>query len=54
VGDITPADGIPEIEKNRRETSAIDYITQRLLIKVHGGALSVSDEVREIWQEFED
>lgn len=54
VGDITPADGVPKMEKIRRETSTMDYITQRLLGNVQGGASNVGTEIRTLWQEHED
>jgi len=37
VGDITPVDGIPKSEKNRRESTTMDYFTKSLLGKVNGG-----------------
>ncbi|KAL2022897.1 hypothetical protein VTK56DRAFT_4428 [Thermocarpiscus australiensis] len=52
VGDITPVDGVPKSEKNRREASTMDYITQSLLGKVDGG--KVGADIRAIWQEYED
>jgi putative hydrolase of HD superfamily len=37
VGDITPVDGVPKTEKNRRENMTMDYFTKSLLGKVNGG-----------------
>ncbi|KAK6852901.1 hydrolase-HD superfamily [Apiospora arundinis] len=52
VGDITPVDGVAKPEKSRREAETMDYISQRLLGKVHGGV--TGQEIRTIWQEYED
>nr|XP_036580473.1 HD domain-containing protein [Colletotrichum truncatum]KAF6788385.1 HD domain-containing protein [Colletotrichum truncatum] len=52
VGDITPVDGVPKPEKNRREAETMDYITKGLLGNVYGGLAGA--EIREIWQEYED
>ncbi|GAB7351167.1 hypothetical protein MBLNU459_g1617t1 [Dothideomycetes sp. NU459] len=52
VGDITPVDGVPKSEKNRREAETMDYICKGLLGKV-GGGLS-GEEIRKVWQEYED
>jgi putative hydrolases of HD superfamily len=52
VGDITPVDGVPKVEKNRREAATMDYITERLLGNVFGGAAGA--DIRAIWQEYED
>ena len=52
VGDITPVDNVSKPEKSRREATTMDYITQGLLGKVHGGA--VGGDIRAIWQEYED
>ncbi len=54
VGDLTPADGVPKTEKNRRESMAMDYITQRLLGSLPGSVTNVGENVRAIWQEHED
>ncbi|OAA66485.1 HD domain protein [Niveomyces insectorum RCEF 264] len=54
VGDITPVDGVSKPEKSRREASTMDYITQNLLGKVHNGASGVGNDIRAIWQEYED
>lgn len=53
VGDITPVDGVAKPEKNRREATTMDYLTQTLLGGVPGGQ-AVGDEIRAIWQEYED
>ncbi|KAI1496661.1 HD domain-containing protein [Biscogniauxia marginata] len=52
VGDITPVDGVPKTEKNRREAETIDYLSQNLLGKVHAGM--AGQQIRAIWQEYED
>jgi len=52
VGDITPVDGVPKVEKSRREASTMDYITKGLLGNVDGG--NVGADIRAIWQEYED
>ncbi|KAH7031372.1 HD domain-containing protein [Microdochium trichocladiopsis] len=52
VGDITPVDGVPKPEKNRREAETMDYICTGLLGKLHGGLAGA--EIRAIWQEYED
>lgn len=52
VGDITPVDGVPKVEKNRREAETMDYICKGLLGKVNGGI--TGEEIRSIWQEYED
>lgn len=52
VGDITPVDGVPKSEKNRREATTMDYFVDGLLGKVNGGL--TGKEIKEIWQEYED
>lgn len=52
VGDITPVDNIPKVEKNRREADTMDFLCAGLLGRVGGGAKG--REMREIWQEYED
>lgn len=52
VGDLTPVDGVPKKEKNRREAQTMDWISGSLLGKVHGGV--VGKELKGIWQEYED
>lgn len=53
VGDITPVDGVPKPEKNRREASTMDFLSGPLLSGVPGGPESGA-EMRAIWQEYED
>lgn len=52
VGDITPVDGVPKHEKNRRESTTMDYMTKTLLGRVNGGL--TAQGIRDIWQEYED
>lgn len=52
VGDITPVDGVPKVEKNRRESTTMDYLTKSLLGRVYGGI--AGEEMKAIWQEYED
>ncbi|QSZ32544.1 hypothetical protein DSL72_002122 [Monilinia vaccinii-corymbosi] len=52
VGDITPVDGVPKCEKNRREATTMDYFTKRLLGRVNGGL--TGQQIMDIWQEYED
>lgn len=52
VGDLTPVDGVPKAEKNRREASTMDWVAEGLLGKVHGGL--PGKELRAVWQEYED
>ncbi|KAF3768111.1 hypothetical protein M406DRAFT_355835 [Cryphonectria parasitica EP155] len=55
VGDITPVDGVAKPEKNRREAATMDYITGNLLGNVWGGqGKSVAEDIRAVWQEYED
>jgi putative hydrolase of HD superfamily len=54
VGDITPVDGVDKPEKSRREASTMDYITKALLGNIYGGASNVGEDIRAIWQEYED
>lgn len=54
VGDITPIDGVPKPEKNRREAATMDYITKSLLGGVYGGGTGIGEDIRAIWQEYED
>lgn len=53
VGDLTPADQVPKIEKLRRETATMDYISNQVLGNVYGNS-STGEEIRAIWQEHED
>lgn len=52
VGDITPVDGVAKSEKNRRESTTMDYFTKSLLGRVNGG--TTGQELQDIWQEYED
>jgi putative hydrolases of HD superfamily len=52
VGDITPMDQVPKHEKNRRESTTMDYFTNSLLGRVNGGM--TGQEIRDVWQEYED
>jgi len=52
VGDITPVDGVPKAEKNRRESTTMDYFAKSLLGRVNGGL--TGKELQEVWQEYED
>lgn len=52
VGDITPVDGVAKSEKNRRESTTMDYLVNGLLGKVNGGM--TGKEIKAIWQEYED
>jgi putative hydrolase of HD superfamily len=52
VGDITPVDGVAKSEKNRRESTTMDYFTNSLLGRVNGGITGT--EIKAIWQEYED
>lgn len=52
VGDLTPVDGVPKAEKSRREAETMDWVSGRLLGKVHGGL--AGQDIRDVWQEYED
>ncbi|TVY59016.1 HD domain-containing protein [Lachnellula suecica] len=52
VGDITPVDGVSKPEKNRRESTTMDYFTNSLLGKVNGSM--TGKELKAVWQEYED
>jgi len=52
VGDLTPVDGVPKAEKNRREAETMDFLANNLLGKVHGGL--AGKDIRAAWQEYED
>ncbi|KAL2061503.1 hypothetical protein VTL71DRAFT_6880 [Oculimacula yallundae] len=52
VGDITPVDGVAKHEKNRRESTTMDYFTNGLLGRVNGGI--TGQELKAVWQEYED
>ncbi|KAA8564237.1 hypothetical protein EYC84_011183 [Monilinia fructicola] len=49
---ITPVDGVPKSEKNRREATTMDYFTKSLLGRVNGGL--TGQQIQDIWQEYED
>jgi putative hydrolases of HD superfamily len=51
VGDITPRDGVPKVEKSRREAETMDYLCGNLLGNVVG---NVGNSMRDVWQEYED
>jgi putative hydrolase of HD superfamily len=51
VGDITPVDGVAKHEKNRRESTTMDYFTNSL------GRVNVGitgQELKAVWQEYEN
>lgn len=48
VGDITPSDGVPKLEKSRREREALDYMCKLL------GEGSRAKEIGELWMEYEE
>jgi putative hydrolase of HD superfamily len=50
VGDITPVDNVPKVEKSRRERTTMEYFTGTLLGGVKGGA---GKQILEIWEEYE-
>ena len=52
VGDLTPVDGVPKVEKNRREADTMDWIATSMLGKVYGGF--AGNDIRAVWQEYED
>lgn len=52
VGDITPVDGVLKSEKNRRESTTMDFLCKDLLGDVDGGVAGV--EIKQAWQEYED
>ncbi|KUJ06510.1 uncharacterized protein LY89DRAFT_743832 [Mollisia scopiformis] len=52
VGDITPVDGVAKHEKNRRESTTMDYFEKGLLGRVNGGM--TGKDIKAIWQEYED
>ncbi|KAJ9137765.1 HD domain-containing protein [Coniochaeta hoffmannii] len=54
VGDITPVDGVAKPEKSRREATTMDYITKTLLGNIYGGQSTAGEDIRAIWQEYED
>ena len=52
VGDITPKDNVSKPEKNRRESTTMDFLCNQLLGNVDNG--NAGKRIREIWQEYED
>ncbi|MQM01066.1 hypothetical protein Taro_033815 [Colocasia esculenta] len=48
VGDITPADGVPKLEKSGREQEALDHMCSLL------GGGSRAKEIHDLWMEYED
>lgn len=48
VGDITPSDGIPKLEKSRREREALDNMCRLL------GGGSRAKEIGDLWMEYEE
>jgi putative hydrolase of HD superfamily len=48
VGDITPSDGVPKLEKSRREKEALDH-----MCKLLGGGPR-AEEIHELWMEYEE
>ncbi|KAK3007024.1 hypothetical protein RJ639_016922 [Escallonia herrerae] len=48
VGDITPDDGIPKLEKSRREKEALDHMCKLL------GEGPRAKEIHELWMEYEE
>lgn len=52
VGDLTPMDGVPKSEKNRREATTFDWISSSLLGNVYGGRAGL--DLKAAWQEYED
>ncbi len=52
VGDITPVDGVSKVEKSRRESATMDYLTKTLLGNVAGGL--AGDQIKKVWEEYEE
>ncbi|XP_076914830.1 uncharacterized protein LOC143573958 [Bidens hawaiensis] len=48
VGDITPSDGVPKVEKSRLEQAALNE-----MCNVLGGGMR-AEEIKELWREYED
>ncbi|KAJ6803962.1 HD domain-containing protein 2-like [Iris pallida] len=48
VGDITPSDGVPKLEKSRREREALDHMCNLL------GGGSRAKEIGDLWMEYEE
>ncbi|KAL4931679.1 HD domain-containing protein [Aspergillus undulatus] len=53
VGDITPKESIPKLEKARRGDTAMRYIAQTLLGNVPGGK-EAGEEIISLFREYED
>ncbi|KAJ4306788.1 hypothetical protein N0V88_000155 [Collariella sp. IMI 366227] len=51
VGDLTPADGMPEAERHRREGETMGYIEGKVLSNVN---VAASEEMVGLWREFEE
>ncbi|KAI9824035.1 MAG: hypothetical protein M1832_002103 [Thelocarpon impressellum] len=51
VGDITPVDKVSKPEKSRREEATMDYLSQSVLGRVHGGV--VGKDLKDVWDEYE-
>nr|KAJ0193934.1 hypothetical protein LSAT_V11C800404070 [Lactuca sativa] len=51
VGDITPSDGVPKVEKSRLEQAALNE-----MCNVLGGGMrgTFAEEIQELWREYED
>lgn len=54
VGDITPQDGVPKVEKSRREATTMDFLTTGGLLGQRSGAEDAGRGIRDVWQEYED
>lgn len=54
VGDITPQDGVPKVEKSRREATTMDFLTTGGLLGQRSGAEEAGRGIRDVWQEYED
>lgn len=52
VGDITPNDGVPKIEKSRRERETMDYLTTSLL-GPKTNCVEAGAEIKGAWEEYE-
>ncbi|KAL4182002.1 hypothetical protein AMTRI_Chr12g240300 [Amborella trichopoda] len=48
VGDITPSDGVPKLEKSRREREALEHMCTLL------GGESRAKEIADLWMEYEE
>lgn len=54
VGDITPIDKISKVEKSRRESTTMDFLTSKLLSPSAGVGPSAGSEIKDLWREYED